>query len=247
MHAFGARLASMRWHALCWTFVFFLTTGCGASAASSPDATLPRSSRSTRVFQQAPALASVVARLERLSRAAAQAGNTALAQELRDLAELTELSASELVARLDAAGQRLRAAEARQRPHEETVHEEVRPQLENEPPAEVARTDTAPDRVRRPSGPSAIARPVREPSTTPEEVLRERLAQLAERLASVAPTTENRVSLESIQAALIEADRALVDPDGQARAVSNADEAERLLDALPNPRREEGAGTHDSE
>ncbi|MEC7521835.1 MAG: hypothetical protein VYE22_18270 [Myxococcota bacterium] len=172
--------------------------------------------RLNRVHADAPEVAEAVVRLDRLARDHAARGDHETAQELAALAQLTLLSASELLVRLE-------AAEA----------EAARPAEEEEPPPE-PEPDPEPPPRRRTRVASASPTPPPEPAPTaptedaPESPLTARLAALAAAIASLEPEGEHRVVVEGVQTRLIEADRALAEgtPGHAAELVR---EAEALL------------------
>ncbi|HJL18911.1 MAG TPA: hypothetical protein RMH99_24825 [Sandaracinaceae bacterium LLY-WYZ-13_1] len=180
-------------------------------------------------------MAELVVRLHRLAEEHAARGDRETATELASLAQVTLLSTSELLSRLDAARARAEARASNERPADDEEPDEA---AEDEA-AEGEAPEETPRRVRRarrraPPAHEEADEPPADPPPPAEDAdarLGERLARLAGRVSEIEATDENRVAIEGIQTRLIEADRARAEGMTR-RAADLAAEAERLLASL---------------
>ncbi|HJL03227.1 MAG TPA: hypothetical protein RMH85_21990 [Polyangiaceae bacterium LLY-WYZ-15_(1-7)] len=215
--------------------VVFATGSCASGPSAEPahaGEALPLPELSARRLGElrahAPELAERIVRLHRLAREYAARGEHGAAQELATLAEMTLVSAGQMSARLLEAEATAERAEAEVEAARAAEAPAAPPAAAEEPPA----------RARRPARPRR--RPTPPPEETPEPVeavdpsaaLSARLAALAGALSELeAESAQERVAVDAVETALIEADRALAEGLVE-RAGRFADEAERQLAAL---------------
>ncbi|MEM9071244.1 MAG: hypothetical protein AAGE52_22220 [Myxococcota bacterium] len=201
--------------------VLLLAFACTRTPPPASPLPLPRLSdaRLQQVRAELPELAERVQRIHQLAEAFSARGDRAAAEELATLAEVTLLSASQLLERTPPPPPVPIAA-----PEPEPSEEEAQPETESE--EETPREARRPRRARPEPEPEPVA------TEDPAVGVRERLATLATRLRTLsASDTEDRVALDGVQTALIEGDRALAEGLVQ-RATELADEAERRLSSI---------------
>ena len=236
-------------HKVVFSLAMVALLGCGApsptpSTGPSPGIAEASRARLEKLEAEAPEMARVASRLRELAVRAQADGESEQAREFVLLSDLTIVAGNEVLGRVDEAEQRVvQTAENANASCSAEGSERSR---------RVASADSGRrgrrghGQRRRSSPPPDEAEP--DSGEASESQVRERLAVLAGRLSEVEPTHANRVTLESVRMALIEADRALAAGE-LARAVAQAQEAERLLAPLGSPRNsrpEEGAETPDA-
>ena len=203
--------------------------GCGAAHSSSVHRTANGEldvRRLREVEDQAPELAELIECFWSEALRREEQGELRVAQEFFRMSKIALLSASELITRLELAEQIRIVVERPALPSEEPG---------SAPPPDAAESDrgsTVADAGRPRTRRSVRENQRAEPSPVDESVqIRERLADLANRLSRLQPDEDHRVAFESAQNALIEADRALAQGELE-RAEEFIREVERQLMTL---------------